>query len=150
MLSSSVTLRPTHRILFQAQRQSRVTKGHEKFSGEHKSFVPSNSRVKTKKRSSPQKLQKTVQTKVLTAQPAKKRFLLPNSGVMISILGISGLELYSSGTKHVTFFGAQSSLRAAQFLFVVGTSCDLEGHGSGMPPLRGAGPVLYSILHYIH
>ena len=53
--------------------------------------------------------------KVFTAESAKERFLLTNSGVMISILGVSSLELHSSGTEPVTFFGAQSSLKGAQF-----------------------------------
>ena len=48
--------------------------------------------------------------KVFTAESAKNRFLLTNFGVMTSILGVSGLELHSSGTKSVTFFGAQSLL----------------------------------------
>ena len=41
---------------------------------------------------------------------AKKQFLLTNSWVITSILGVSGIELHSSGTDPVTFFGAQSSL----------------------------------------
>ena len=41
---------------------------------------------------------------------AKKQFLLTNSGVTTSILRVSGLELYSSSTEPVTFFGAKSSL----------------------------------------
>ena len=39
------------------------------------------------------------------AKSAKTRFLLTNSGL---ILGVSGIKLQSSGTNHVTFFGAQS------------------------------------------
>ena len=57
------------------------------------------------------------QKKVFTAESAKERFLLTNSGMMISYLGVSSLELHSSGTEHVTFFEAQSSLRGAQFSF---------------------------------
>ena len=36
---------------------------------------------------------------------------------MISILGVSSLELHSNGTEPVTFFGEQFSLRGAQFSF---------------------------------
>ena len=42
----------------------------------------------------------------LIAKSAKKQFLLTNFGVTTSILGVSGLELHSSGTEPVTFFGA--------------------------------------------
>ena len=39
-----------------------------------------------------------------------KQFLLTNSGVITSVLGVSGLELHSSGTEpKITFHGAQSS-----------------------------------------
>ena len=48
--------------------------------------------------------------KVFTAKSAKKRFLPTNSGVMTSILMVSGLELHPSGIKLVSFFGVQSSL----------------------------------------
>ena len=71
----------------------------------------------------------------------KKGFLLTNSGVTTSILRVYGLELHSSGTEPVTFFGAQSSLR---------------GHNSclgGMAPEclpGGAGPgeVLFLVFTY--
>ena len=60
----------------------------------------------------------TIKTKkFLSAESAKERFLLTNSGVMITILVVSSLELHSNGTEPVTFFGAQSSLRGAQFSF---------------------------------
>ena len=58
--------------------------------------ISSNSGIKARK------------TRVFIAKSAKKQFLLPYSGVITSIL--KGLELYSSGTKPVTFFGAQFSL----------------------------------------
>ena len=82
--------------------------GARVFFGGHKNFVPSNScvtSIKTKKK------------KLFTAESAKERFLLTNSGVMISILGVSSLQLHSNGTEPVTFFGVQSSLRGAQFSF---------------------------------
>ena len=60
----------------------------------------------------------------------KKQFLLPNSGVTTSILKVSGLELHSSGTEPVTFFGAQSSLGGHDSL--------LGGHSPECLP-RGAG-----------
>ena len=56
----------------------------------------------------------------------KKQLLLTNSGVPISILRVSGLELHSSGTEPVTFLGAQSSLWVH--------NSRLGGHGPGMPP----------------
>ena len=59
---------------------------------------------------------------------------------MISILGVSGLELHSSGIEPVTFFGAQSSLGGHNSR-LGGKSSDLEGEGPGMPP-RSAGPDL--------
>ena len=52
---------------------------------------------------------------VFIAKSTKKQFLLTNSGVITSILGVSGLELHSSSTKPVNFFGAQLSLGGAQF-----------------------------------
>ena len=67
---------------------------------------------------------------VLVAKSTKKQFLLTNYEVRSSILRVSGLELHSSSTKPVNFFGAQSLLGGSQFLF--------GGHGPGMPP-RGDG-----------
>ena len=46
------------------------------------------------------------QKSVFIVESAKKQFLLTNSGVTTSILGVSGLELHSSGTETVTFFAA--------------------------------------------
>ena len=66
----------------------------------------------------------------------KKQFLLANSGVITTILGVSGLELHSSCTKPVNFFGALSSLGGGGTIFVWrGTSSDLGAHGPGMPPV---------------
>ena len=97
--------------------------GSIKILGGHKNFVFSNSRVKTKKM-------------VFTTESAKNRSLLTDSGLMVSILGVSGLELYSSGYEPVTIFGAQSWLWGAQFSF--------GGHkqwfGGGARP-RNAPPV---------
>ena len=47
----------------------------------------------------------------------KKQFLLTNSGLVTSILKVSGLELHTNRTEPVNFFGAQSSLGRAQFSF---------------------------------
>ena len=55
---------------------------------------------------------------IFIAKSTKKQFLLTNSGVTTSILGVSGLKLQSSSTKPVNFFEAQSSLGRAQFSFV--------------------------------
>ena len=57
--------------------------------------------------------------KNFTAKFAKERFLLTNSGEMISILEVSGLELHSSGTEPVTFFGAQSSFGGGHNWYVI-------------------------------
>ena len=48
--------------------------------------------------------------RVFIAKSAKKQFLPTNSGVIASILGVSGLKQHSSSTEPVTFFGAQTSL----------------------------------------
>ena len=50
------------------------------------------------------------QKKGLYYKICKKQFLLTNSGVITSILGVSGLELHFSGTEPVTFSGTQFSL----------------------------------------
>ena len=50
-------------------------------------------------------------------QKKKKQFLPTNSCMTTSILGVSGLELHSSGTNPVNLFGAQSLLGGEQFLF---------------------------------
>ena len=46
--------------------------------------------------------------RIFIAKPAKKQLLLTNSGVTTSILEVTGLELLSSDTEPVTFFGAHS------------------------------------------
>ena len=75
---------------------------------------------------------------VFVAKSTKKHFLLTNSGVITSILGVSGLELLSSSSEPVNFFEAQSSIG--------GHNSRLGGHeqwfGGHSPrmPSRGAGP----------
>ena len=76
----------------------------------------------------------------------KRHFLLTNSGVITSILGVSGLKLHSSGNELVTFFGAQSSLWGAQFSFG-GVQAVIWG-GTATKCPRGAGPVLFHYSSY--
>ena len=77
---------------------------------------------------------------ILVAKSTKNQFLLTNSGVITSFLGVSGLELHFSSTEPVNFFGAQSSLGGAQFSFGGGAQAViLGGFDPGMRP-RGAGP----------
>ena len=63
-----------------------------------KIFIPKYARISTNSGVKPQK-------RVFIAQSPKKQFLLRNSEVITSILGVSGLELHYSGTEPVTFFG---------------------------------------------
>ena len=71
---------------------------------------------------------KTTKKGSLLQNLQKKQFLLTNSGVITSILGVSDLELHFSGTEPVTFFGAQFSLggtvlvRGAQSVIWGGTA----------------------------
>ena len=74
---------------------------------------------------------------VFIAKSTKIQFLLTNCGDITSSLGVSGLELHSSSTKPVNFFGAQSSLEGAQFSFG-GKSSDLGGTAPECPPWRRA------------
>ena len=71
---------------------------------------------------------------VFITKSTTKQFLLTNSGVINSILGVSGLELLSSSIKPVNFFGAQSSLKGAQLSFEGETSSDLGGTALECPP----------------
>ena len=80
----------------------------------------------------------TTKKKGFYYKSAKKQLLLTNSGVITSILGVSGLELHFSGTEPVTFFGAQFSLG--------GHKQRLGGHGPGMPPVASGLLQLYSNL----
>ena len=79
---------------------------------------------------------------VFIAKSMEKQFLLINSGVITSILGVSGLELHSSSTKPVDFFRAQSCLGGGGTILIWGgTSSDLEGHSPmecPPPPWRRA------------
>ena len=79
----------------------------------------------------------TTKKRVFITKLAKKQSLLTNFGVIISILGVSGLQLHSSGTEPVTFLGAQSSLGRHNSYFG-GTSSDSGGTASECP--RGVGP----------
>ena len=74
-----------------------------------KVFVPKYTQIFMNSGVNPQK-----QT-VFIAKSTKKHFLFTNSEVITSILGVSGLELHSSSTEPVNFFGAQSSIGGAQF-----------------------------------
>ena len=58
----------------------------------------------------PQIPERNHKKRVFITKFAKKQFLLTIYGVITSILGVSGVELHSSGTEPLTFFGAQSSL----------------------------------------
>ena len=76
-----------------------------------------NSGVNTKKSSSSQKMREFSQIprrnhkkEGLYYKICKKQFLLTNSGVITSILGVLGLELHFSDTDSITFFPAQFSL----------------------------------------
>ena len=66
-----------------------------------KLFISKNAQIFSNSGVKPQK------KRVFITKSAKKQFLLTNSGVITSILGVSGLELHFSGTEPVTFFGAQ-------------------------------------------
>ena len=90
-----------------------------------KKFISKYSRICMNSRVKPQK-----QTLFI---PKSMKQQLTNSGVITNILGVSGLELYSSSTKPVTFFGAKSSLGGSTPR-LGGTSSDLGGHGPGMHP----------------
>ena len=68
-----------------------------------KLFISKNARIFTNFGGKPQK-------KGLYNKICKKQFLLTNSGVITSILGVSGLELHFSRTEPVTFFWVNSRL----------------------------------------
>ena len=73
-----------------------------------------------------------------TKKSAKKQFLLTNSEVITSILGVLGLELHSSGTEPVTFFGAQSSLGGHHILVWGGHKQWFGCHSPGIYPVASA------------
>ena len=55
-------------------------------------------------------------------------------------LGVLGLDLLSNSPEPVNFFGAQSSLRGAQFSFGGAQAVIWGGTAPECPPPRGAGP----------
>ena len=99
-----------------------------------KVFIPQNARITINSEVKPQN-----QT-VFIAKCTKKQFLLTNSGMMPSILGVSSLELHSSSSESVNFFGAQFLLGGAQFSFE-GEQTVIWGGAAPECP-RGAGPAL--------
>ena len=70
---------------------------------------------------------------IFIAKSTKKQFLLTNSGLINSILGVSGLELHSSKTEPVNCFETQSSLREAQFSFWDAQAVIWGEHGIEIP-----------------
>ena len=72
------------------------------------------------------------------------RLLLTNFRAITSILGVLGLDLHSSSTKPVNFFGAQSSLGEEQFSFGGHTQSFGGARPRNAPP-RGAGTALNSL-----
>ena len=98
-------------------------------------FSNSELKTKTKKKSSSQNLN---EIRCKFTKIPKKQFLLTNSRAVNIYLGVLGLELHSSSTESVNFFGAQFSLGGAQFSFG-GHKQSFGGARPGMPP-RGAGP----------
>ena len=76
------------------------------------------------------------QTVFIAKSTKKKQFLLTNSRVITSSLGASGLELHSSNTEPVTFFGVQSSLGERHNSRLGEHKQWFGGHGPGMPPRR--------------
>ena len=75
---------------------------------------------------------------VFVEKSAKKQVLLTNSGVIISILEISGLELHSSGTEPVTFF--RHNPRSVGTILVWGAQAVIWGSMAPECRPRGAGP----------
>ena len=113
---------------------------NSKVKTEKKVFISKNARIFT---NSGVKLQKI---RSLLQNLQKRHFLLTNSGVITSILGVSGLKLHFNGNELVTFFGAQSSLWGGTSLVWGSTSSDLGGTATKCP--RGAGPVLFHYSSY--
>ena len=71
---------------------------------------------------------------VFTTESAKNRSLLTDSGLMVSILGVSGLELYSSGSEPITIFRAQSLLEGQNSRLGGAQAVMWGGHGPGVLP----------------
>ena len=113
--------------------------GHKQIFGGHKRFNTSNPRAWTKKKLFISKYAriftnsgvKPQKKRIFITKSAKKQCLLTNSGVITSILGVSGLELHFSVTEPVTFFWAQSSLGGHSFVW--GAQAVIwGGYGPGM------------------
>ena len=75
---------------------------------------------------------------VFITKSAHKQILLTNSGVITSILGVSGLELHFIGTEPVTFFGG--TILAWGHNSCLGGTCSDLGRGTApeCPPWRRA------------
>ena len=87
---------------------------------------------------------------VFIAKSTNKQFLLTNSGVIASILGVPGLELHSNGTESVNFFWAQSSLGGHNSR-LGGSSSGLGGGGTApkCPPVASVlKPPFYATFAY--
>ena len=98
--------------------------------------------MKTKKRSSSQILYEIrCESKIGT----KRQFLLANFRAVNPHLGVLSLDLHSSSSKPVNFFGAQSSLGEAQFSF--GGHKQSFGGGGGRPrnAHHGARPAIIAL-----
>ena len=76
--------------------------------------------------------------KVFIAKSTEKPLLFTNSGVTTSILGVSGLELHSSSTKPVNFFGGTVLSWGGHNHRLGGTSSDLGGTAPECPLWRWA------------
>ena len=84
-----------------------------------------------KKRLSSQKLREFPRILVFFFKNVR---IFTNSEVISSILGVSGLELNSSSTEPVKFFGVQSSAWGEGTILVWGSSSGLGAHGPRIPP----------------
>ena len=70
----------------------------------------------------------------------KKQFLLANSRAISTNLGVLGLDLHSSSPEPVNFFGPQSLLEEAEFLFGGAQAVNWGGTAPECPPWRRAWP----------
>ena len=91
------------------------------------SSVDQTNKVKTKKKRSSS--QKFYEIRCESTKITKIRIVNTN-------LGVSGLDLYSNSPEPVNFFGAQSSLMGAQFLFGGHTQSFGEARPRNGPPWR--------------
>ena len=83
-----------------------------------------NSKVKTKKRSSSQKFH---EIRCESTKVTKKHLLLANSRAISTNLSVLGLDLHSSSPEPNNFFGAQSSLGGGGTIFVQGAQAAIWG-----------------------